>query len=79
MPNMFGGDQFHPSYDPTTKVGDNQVMIGNLLWTADGDGPTAVWEDVSGNRGRGVMPQQLKDKLTRQKPKDKPAKRKGKR
>ncbi len=37
MPNMFGGDQSHPAYDPRTKLADNQVMVGNDLYTIDED------------------------------------------
>lgn len=63
MPNMFGGDQFHPAYDPRSKVGPNQVMIGNVLWTADKDKQSAKWEDVDGSTGVGAMPPELKAKL----------------
>lgn len=67
MPNMFGGDQFHPAYDCRTSVGKDQVLIGNTLWTANKDGQTATYEEVDGSRGTGPMPQELKDKLAKEK------------
>lgn len=33
MPNIVGGDQHHPSYDPRTKVEENQVLEGTCLYT----------------------------------------------
>lgn len=47
MPNMFGGDQFHPAYDPRTELTARQVMVGNDLHTIEADGSVTV-EAVSG-------------------------------
>jgi hypothetical protein len=33
MPNMFGGDQSHPAYDPGTELEENQVLVGTTLYT----------------------------------------------
>ena len=32
MPNMFGGDQHHPAYNSRTKLGENQVLVGDDLY-----------------------------------------------
>lgn len=52
MPNMFGGDQHHPAYNPTTKVGDHQDLVGNTLWTAEKRRGQWVFlaEEVDGSR-----------------------------
>jgi len=31
MPNMFGGDQFHPAYG-RSELAPNEVMIGNTVY-----------------------------------------------
>lgn len=67
MPNVMGGDQFHPAYDCRTPVGEDQVLVGNTLWTADKDGRTASYEDVDGSRGTGPVPKELAAKLARRK------------
>ncbi len=66
MPNMFGGDQFHPAYDPRTEIKDNQIVEGNFLYTAQPDGKTASYEGVDGSTGTCLMPQALKDKIAKQ-------------
>ena len=35
MPNMLGGNQNHPDYDPETIIQDNQVLIGRDLYIVD--------------------------------------------
>lgn len=50
MPNMFGGDQFHPAYDPRTRVEANQVLVGNDLYTVNKDGSVEL-ERVDGSGG----------------------------
>lgn len=50
MPNMFGGDQFHPAYDPRTELTADQVMVGNRVYTRHSDG-RITWEDVDGSTG----------------------------
>jgi len=32
MPNIFGGDQMHPSYSPR-KLKENEVLVDNVLYT----------------------------------------------
>lgn len=32
MPNILGGDQSHPAYDPRTKLTERQVLVGNDLY-----------------------------------------------
>lgn len=34
MPNMFGGDQYHPDYDPARKLEANESMKAGVLWRA---------------------------------------------
>lgn len=67
MPNMFGGDQFHPAYDPDTKLKENQVLVGNDLYTIsiEGSGGTFSCESVNGERRAGWInsaPKQVQDK-----------------
>jgi len=47
MPNMFGGDQFHPAYNPSTRLGDNEVVVGNTAYIIFKDGRIR-YEDVNG-------------------------------
>lgn len=49
MPNMFGGDQFHPAYDSEGRLGLNQVLVGNDLYTIEEDGRVSV-EKVCGHK-----------------------------
>lgn len=49
MPNMFGGDQHHPAYDPRVPVRRDQKMVGNDLYTVSEDG-TVVREGVDGSK-----------------------------
>ena len=49
VPNMFGGDQHHPAYDPRTELRDNQVLVGNDLYTVEEDGRVEL-EQVNGRR-----------------------------
>lgn len=49
MPNMFGGDQFHPAYHPHTELKYNQVMVGTDLWTIDFEGRKVSCESVDGS------------------------------
>jgi hypothetical protein len=37
MPNMFGGPQDHPAYDPRRKLAANEAMSGNTLYTRKGN------------------------------------------
>lgn len=53
MPNMFGGDQHHPSYDSRTKLGENEVMVGNTLCRVEGD--VVHYEEVNGDRRTGAL------------------------
>ena len=32
MPNILGGDQHHPAYDPRTPIGENEILIGKNLY-----------------------------------------------
>lgn len=36
MPNMLGGDQHHPAYDPRTRLASNEVLVGNDLYRVIG-------------------------------------------
>lgn len=42
MPNMFGGDQNHPAYNPNFKPGPNEVVYNDLLYTYEGPGKIKV-------------------------------------
>ncbi len=42
MPNMFGWDQNHPSYNPDYVLGKNEAEEGDLLYTRESDGRVAV-------------------------------------
>jgi hypothetical protein len=64
MPNMFGGDQFHPAYDCRTELRPDQVLLGNRLFTARPDG-LADWEDVDGTTGVCHLPKELTEKLAK--------------
>lgn len=47
MPNMLGGDQHHPSYDPRIKLQKHEVMDGNTLCKVM-DRSTVRYEEVDG-------------------------------
>lgn len=47
MPNMFGGDQFHPAYNPSVKETPTTCLVGDNLYTNVGGGFVEV-ENVSG-------------------------------
>ena len=57
MPNISGGDQHHPAYDPREAEairGDpRRHLIGNTLYTIHGEGDEmyVTYEDVDGSRG----------------------------
>lgn len=48
MPNMFGGDQNHPAYDPRRKLEKYEAMNGDTLYTLRIDGQVDV-EEVDGH------------------------------
>jgi len=48
MPNMFGGDQSHPSYNPDYILGPNEAEHGDLLYTKREDG-RVVASSVTGD------------------------------
>lgn len=56
MPNMFGGDQFHPDYDPreADRIKDHprKKLVDHTLYTivGDGDGMMVELEEVDGKR-----------------------------
>lgn len=52
MPNMFGGDQHHPSYDPRTKLQRSEAMDGNTLCRVL-DRVTVRYEEVDGTTRTG--------------------------
>ena len=66
MPNMFGGDQFHPAYNPSVMLAENQVLVDNDLYTIEEDGRVHL-ERVDGTGGyTGYLPSEvieLKEKL----------------
>ncbi len=35
MPNMVGGSQHHPAYDPRSELAPNEVLVGNDLYTLE--------------------------------------------
>lgn len=63
MPNMFGGDQFHPSYMPRD-MGSNECEVGNRHYWIRSMNPVEVaWEDVDGSRGVVVNADEVPEKL----------------
>lgn len=66
MPNMFGGDQFHPAYMPT-RLKPNEVMVGNIVYRIEiRDGLCQIFaEDVEGQCYEVLLltcPQSVKDR-----------------
>lgn len=49
MPNMLGGSQHHPDYDPRTEIQSNQVLIGRDLYTVDEKTLRVNLETVNGS------------------------------
>ena len=51
MPNNFGGSQYHPDYNPSTRLEKNESMKDGVCYTAIKR--KGIWvflaEDVSGN------------------------------
>lgn len=47
MPNMFGGDQNHPAYNPEAVAGPDEAHDGDLLYTRQTDGRVLA-TDVTG-------------------------------
>jgi hypothetical protein len=45
---MFGGDQFHPAYNPSVKLLSNQVLVGNDLYIINLDKNIVYVESVDG-------------------------------
>ena len=70
MPNMFGGDQFHPAYNPSVKVARNQMLLGDALWTIDIVRGVAELERIDGTGetyaiDSWMVPKQVKAKYKR--------------
>ncbi len=50
MPNMFGGDQNHPAYDPRVKLNPKtELLVGDVLYTLKNGKITE--EHVNGSSG----------------------------
>ena len=66
MPNVVGGDQFHPAYMPRD-LAENEVLVGNDLYTiVDVDRDTIDIEHVDGKGGHvplSVVPKEVLDRL----------------
>jgi hypothetical protein len=68
MPNILGGDQFHPAYHPGVKLANNQVIIGDSLYTivdSSKQGERVECEEVNGMKViiAAPYPKKVADKL----------------